>query len=847
MIYGIWTGISFLLLFYACFCLLVKREQPEKIGEMLFLSVCIPSVGMIFLATLYTILEIYSITLVASSITLALVPLYLLALRQRKLLTPAKLFALVRSYRFSKMAILLLLTAMFLYFGFPTSYLAGGRDPGLYLINAIRVSETGSYQVAHDEYMSENFNEIKGFANLEYPGIYSEYDRGISDDPGDRTAQFLPMFPAALAVGYDLFGMQGLLLTNAYISVLALFAIYYFVQSFSSQIVAMIALIFMLVNPAQIWSARITQTEILAQLLVILALWSFSVFYRKRSLPAAVLAGALLGFSCINRIDMLVLGLGIYAITAFCAIVLPGQMIYSLISAGAYTIGAGLSVLYTYYFCYPYFMDLFDSKSLSGILFLNAGFAAVMLLLSLTRALFFRKKRGQEDLVSLRIYQNLIRISSLLLFLTFLFAYFLRPIISGQQIGTQGYFVANAMAEFCFYTSFLAVPMAVFGMYRLLMSKKRETESLFLFFLTGLASLIGYIYRPSIVFDHIWASRRWISVAIPFVMILAAYSIPEIAYALCSLMYRLRRKGLGETGNESGRSESAELKMQRFLNPQFVIIVALSLILAGFGLYQTRAFLFVRMLDKMESGYEELADALDDKTVYYTQNSQIASVLRYVYGENVYMIRDKEKAIIEYVRRDEAFFYIGEPLLQDRFDLDLENRLLSEHQIEGLYLERAYNDYPDSTYQWSIPADIYALVNTGSNQKDLNLDALALYNGTRDELGISSGQTPGWVFFGPYDMIRKGTYTVTIEADLITAAGDEIMKLDVVGNGAQSVFGEAMVRRSDFSTEGKAKIVFTILIPETCLDFELRCLSVDGASFRVTRIHFQREKSNAGS
>ena len=266
------------------------------------------------------------------------------------------------------------------------------------------------------------------------------------------------------------------------------------------------------------------------------------------------------------------------------------------------------------------------------------------------------------------------------------------------------------------------------------------------------------------------------------------------------------------------------------------------MILAGFGIYQTRAFLFVRIFDSLEADYQSLAEALDDEKVYFTKNDQIASVLRYVYGENVYMIKDKETAILELIRNGAEFYFIGDPLLENRFDLDVESRLLSEHQIDGQYLERAYNDYPDTTYQWSMPANIYALVYTGSNQRDLEFESLILADGTLDELGISSGKSPGFVFYGPYAMIRKGTYTITVRADLISSVGDEIMKLDVAGNQGQTVFGEKTIRRSDFSDAGIAEVSFSVVIPETCFDFEFRCLSVDGASFRVTQINFKREK-----
>ena len=126
--------------------------------------------------------------------------------------------------------LVLLGVAAVLYFCFPTTYLSGGRDPGLYLINAIHIAETGSFQYASDPYMVQHYAALSGVARLDYPALYSAYEYGLTNDVGQVVPQFLPVLPAMLAVGYDLGGIGAAVRVNGVTGLLCLAAAYALVK-----------------------------------------------------------------------------------------------------------------------------------------------------------------------------------------------------------------------------------------------------------------------------------------------------------------------------------------------------------------------------------------------------------------------------------------------------------------------------------------------------------------------------------------------------------------------------------------------------------------------------------------
>lgn len=131
--------------------------------------------------------------------------------------------------------------------------MSGGRDPGLYLINAIHIAETGSFQYASDPYMVQHYAALSGVARLDYPALYSAYEYGLTNDVGQVVPQFLPVLPAMLAVGYDLGGIGAAVRVNGVTGLLCLAAAYALVKPLYGGKAATLFTAFLLVNPAQLW------------------------------------------------------------------------------------------------------------------------------------------------------------------------------------------------------------------------------------------------------------------------------------------------------------------------------------------------------------------------------------------------------------------------------------------------------------------------------------------------------------------------------------------------------------------------------------------------------------------
>ncbi len=128
--------------------------------------------------------------------------------------------------RWDVAAVALLLISFCLCFFFPTKYMPAGRDPGVYLINGVHIAKTGGITYESNVYLNEHYEEVKDLLKLDAPGFYSEYEYGISKEPGSVVTQFLHMFPSLLAVGYRVGGLEGLVRVNAFINFFALGIMY---------------------------------------------------------------------------------------------------------------------------------------------------------------------------------------------------------------------------------------------------------------------------------------------------------------------------------------------------------------------------------------------------------------------------------------------------------------------------------------------------------------------------------------------------------------------------------------------------------------------------------------------
>ncbi|MBB5264803.1 hypothetical protein HNP82_001942 [Catenibacillus scindens] len=565
----------------------------------------------------------------------------------------------------NKVMLIALIFVAIIYFFFPTKYLWARRDPALYVINGVNIAKTGSMDLNIDEYLNLNYDEIKGFVDLEYRGIYSDYEYGDSDQPGKLTSQFLQYFSSALAFGYSFGGLSALFRVNAIIGVLCFIIVYYFVKKIWGKNTATIAAILLALNPAQIWCARIPQTELLYQLFFILGIYIISLNWHRKNLPSGVLGGAILGFIGLNRIDAYILGLGILLVCAYFVFFEQKMAKYCIFVVIGYLFAMSVSLIYSYTKSYYYIVEHWDAGVLNLLIYANIACLILIIIGNILR-LFMKKQKDTFNILKKISQKKEFRLYIIgFLFIVFLFIYFIRP---DFQTGLDADFDFNqrALVEFCWYVSFLAFLLAFVGLWKIMKSYSRCCM-LSMFLACGLASVVVYIYRPAIAPDHIWASRRWVSVCFPFIIILASVGIKNI---YCVLKNRIKTARL------------------------FCSLLACSLLC--FCLYQSRVFLFQPMLNELPQQYNLLSNQLDSDTIYFAEMSHYASILKFVYEKQVYVLKDKNElevqdSIWEYINEtQQPIYYIGS---DGDFGDKLQATLLYSGEIRGTYINQTVGEY----------------------------------------------------------------------------------------------------------------------------------------------------------
>lgn len=339
--------------------------------------------------------------------------------------------------RWDVAAVALLLISFCLCFFFPTKYMPAGRDPGVYLINGVHIAKTGGITYESNVYLNEHYEEVKDLLKLDAPGFYSEYEYGISKEPGSVVTQFLHMFPSMLAVGYRVGGLEGLVRVNAFINFFALGIMYLLTKRMFGEKAAGLALLFLTVNPAQLWAGRITQTELLSQMLLFLGIYWFYEGWETEKLRYAGYAGLLFGISTFNRIDAYIIGVGILVMWGYCEW-FEVKKKYARVAAGLYLILGAAALGYGFIFSYPYY-KVHLHKGLAMIVGINVVLAVLVILvggiLSMKRKSMQRNavQTGQESDSPEKIREFVQGRGSVLLSVLLgvlaLFAYLLRPVL----------------------------------------------------------------------------------------------------------------------------------------------------------------------------------------------------------------------------------------------------------------------------------------------------------------------------------------------------------------------------------------------------------------------------------
>jgi len=190
-----------------------------------------------------------------------------------------------------------LLVAAVLYLAFPTESIYGARDEGVYANHAIHLAQRGRLGVPYP--WPSDAHAIFAPNWVRYPGFFKT-------EP-TMTVQFGHLFPLWLAQAYATGGSAALFRLNAVFALVALGSFYGVCRLALPGAVAAGATLLLAFNPSQLWMARITLSEVVAQMFVWAGLLWLLRGLRDGTRNEALCAGLVFTLAAFVRFDSLLL------------------------------------------------------------------------------------------------------------------------------------------------------------------------------------------------------------------------------------------------------------------------------------------------------------------------------------------------------------------------------------------------------------------------------------------------------------------------------------------------------------------------------------------------------------
>ncbi|WP_367897813.1 hypothetical protein AB3N61_13300 [Leptospira sp. WS58.C1] len=769
--------------------LFLRLKGPGRIGTVL-LSVTAPLVWMGIVSFLLTMLGIYSIEKIILSLYIFFVLSAVCVFSLRKVEVRKSIRLEIRKYELVFL-ILFSLAALYLYAGFPTWYLDGGRDQGQYATFGIVISKTGglNLEVPDTKLIREIFENS---VQVDYQSIASEFNLGLSNSETYRSPRFFHFLPAYLAIGYDLFGMEGLVRVNAVFGFFSVFILYLVIRRISDPLSAFFISILYVLNSSQLWNVRSTLSEVISQFLIVFTAYLIQIFFREKNPIPMFFIGFVFGISSFTRVDSYVYLPALMIYSAFLLVFFEKHFKNSLYLIASFILMSMLSFVYAYFYSKVYIYHLWGHRFLKMI-----GLAWILSLsLLLVEVIIWKKGRlilrWFRDFI--RKNERILRISVLsTLFLIGLLTYFLRPMFSSSvpRLAAAQYLTSNSLSVFFWYVPFWLFVFLIFT-FDLFVFQKKHVHSSFIFFI-GIFLLIVYLLSPSIRPDHFWASRRWMLFSIPFATFGSVIGIRNIPYL-----------------KQSWKT-------------------ALLIILAGAGIvytiWRSKLILFQSMMDGYVSGYETFAKTTPtDNSFYFTTKRQIASPLRYIYGKNIYLINDTEE-FLQKVSKLLSFgkdVYVIQNGALSGADPNLKFIHTADLILKGSFPAESIQRYPEFLYHKNLNLQTFKLEisHTRVLPDPIRFDWIPAEAGFFSRVGeinpdgtISATRHQGPLVYGPLLTLPKGKYKVEFFGKNLYRA-----RFDVVYNEGSSIL----------SPEAKGKESNSKF-----LTFEIKDPLIDDIEFRV--------------
>ena len=652
-----------------------------------------------------------------------------------------------------------------LYALFPTYFLLGGQDPGVYVVFAQHIAKTGGLNLDLP-WLRELWEQHPRGLALGYPGIYSLVHSSVSTDPSRLSPQFAHLFPALAANAWALGGIEGLVRVNAPVGVLVLGLAFVFVRRLAGWVAGIASVVLLGLNPAFVWSSRITLTETFAALFLLFGLHALLLASRSVWRGWALLGGALLGFGVLNRLDA---GMGGLAVLGFAAASLVERPLAPAARAAAiaYLGTSVLGYLDARLHAPFYFQALVANHHLAIIIGLSTlvGLGALGLA-SLSTASVERLRVSDATLAAAG--NEILRALVAWLVLA-LFAW---PAVDARP-------KAQAARELGWYLTPVAWPLLVLGLWFLL--RRRSWSEVLPVTVVAAGTLFAFTIGADAAPQHIWASRRWVSQVIPLTCVLGVCGAAGIGAWL-----------------------SRWPRLAGWLTAAFSVAYLAPTIAFA------RPFLFRTMLAGLPEAYTALVQrirSLDLPLPLVTSNPHLASTLTYLYDVPTVVIGGRTQfgfndPVARTLLAEGELGGLGAVGLS-AFELNGTPRVSGS--FHGDYLEIAQGRRPRTLMSYGLPFD---LGRVGGTAFELEVDAND--HAFTTEVGLPQGAgairttgRAGTLLRGTGILLTRGQYEVDVIGRLgANAPREKVGSLAVTAERGRTVLESVPLRlRQDAPTE----------------------------------------------
>lgn len=595
-----------------------------------------------------------------------------------------------RINRWELAALLLWLAVASWIFFRPHEFITGGADAGVYINLGANIVRSGAILI-HDPLL----------AALD-PGLYPALLRQLPPSEmapfylfpgfyvpgvpaGTVIPQFYPLHPVWQAIAFAVGGLRTELLATPLWGALGALAVYFTVRRLWGWPAGLLALAGLSLSALQAWFARYPTAEMLTQYLLWTGLWALIAWLDGRK-PLGLwtaLAGGALGQVFLVRIDMyalLLLPVGV----GFWLWRTHGWRRESLGFFGLFGLFTAHSLVHGALFSGPYFYGLLGySLRLLRQFWLPGAVLLGLAIVSLGVAVWRPAWRGRLLAAIVARRQLWALIAAALLLAVALYGYFLRPYWGEARTFAYWYgggAIPNLdhenLLRLGWYLGPGGIALGVAGACWLLI-KELNRRTVFLLGI-GLFFSFLYLWRIQANPHQIYTMRRYVPVALPFLIITAAYLIH---WLYCHLK--------GKT---------------RWLASAGLTVIWLSGIVWG-----ARGFVSQVDYRGMVSQLDRFAATLPAHSILiFGDNAPVGigdgagTPLRFIYGHDVLTLRNSEvpnreafaETIRGWQRSGRRVYWAAVP---DRSVWPLADAMLgpaTEHHFETMILEHAYDHKP---------------------------------------------------------------------------------------------------------------------------------------------------------